>query len=874
MNDTIKKINNFAEEFKAIKTDPDRAQKSQMPGNAYFLKDNNILVLPGGNGDSRYPYGFDGFNFWACATGYMNCNEGLFSPFRRAAEEQEPAIAFFAGIPSEESKFVPVPILSVPRIIDSSIPDVQRYTVFTKSAAYYIAEFSGFRISVRVFPTEQRDIKFTTIVQNLTDSSKKLFLSSYINPFMRNRIFRTDEDRWFKEIRVLAPINNNSLSSFLVKVNEDMDRHHSISHYGLIRRKISLGEKNKLTAKEETPSRYRYVGGSFSSLHTPTPFYEGSFNDAGKVCTFVESAIAGDILHLEIESGSNIRTDTIFLFNNDHDLIQQQNNIEIDPILIDKKLNELENIDANRQQSLKIKVDKIKSDDLKTNVFNAFIEHLKKQVEFCSLIKGYIQLSPNSLIGIRDVFQALEGLAFYHPRQTKGKMLEALNYTAPDGRCFRQYSLPSSTGEIGRMDLRPFIDQGVWVISTIITYVRITGDLEFLKENCGYHEIVNEASQKVKQSDKKDSVLDHLIKIFAYLLRHLDHEQTGCLRTMYGDWNDAVDGLGISKDPNTDYGTGVSVMATMQLYQNCSEMIELLEEVDREKFKSKIDECREAKANLEKSLKEHALISNSKGEKRILHGWGDKKSYLVGSYEDPDGASRDALTAPAFWVLSGLYETDTSLKEDILRSFDRLDSKYGLRTFDPAFSENTPWVGRIGKLPPGTAENGASYIHATAFGIMALFKMGCPEKAWDQLIKILPFTDIHDNLSHSPFVMPNSYGYNPEKGIDGQNMNDWQTGSSNVVLKVLIRFVFGFEPMLNGLWIQPAAWAPFDEYSFESKFRNQTVKIQYTNKSSGSRIFRVNGVKQKSVKDEFLGIDKLWIDANSECETISVEIID
>lgn len=74
-------------------------------------------------------------------------------------------------------------------------------------------------------------------------------------------------------------------------------------------------------------------------------------------------------------------------------------------------------------------------------------------------------------------------------------------------------------------------------------------------------------------------------------------------------------------------------------------------------------------------------------------------------------------------------------------------------------------VGRIPKLPAGTAENGAPYIHASVFGVMALFRMGSPEAAWQELIKSLPMT--HDTISVSPYVMPNSYGYNPEKNVDG-----------------------------------------------------------------------------------------------------------
>jgi cellobiose phosphorylase len=74
--------------------------------------------------------------------------------------------------------------------------------------------------------------------------------------------------------------------------------------------------------------------------------------------------------------------------------------------------------------------------------FTEFFGHLMKQVEFCSLIRGYVQLSENSLIGIRDIFQALEALAYWRPDAARAKMLEALAFTLEDGRCLRQYSLP------------------------------------------------------------------------------------------------------------------------------------------------------------------------------------------------------------------------------------------------------------------------------------------------------------------------------------------------------------------------------------------------------------------------------------------------
>lgn len=68
---------------------------------AWFAGDKEIFTRPRDDGDCRYPYGSDGFNFWAYTSGYMHSNEGIFSPFLRSAEGQEPKLCWFAGFPTE-----------------------------------------------------------------------------------------------------------------------------------------------------------------------------------------------------------------------------------------------------------------------------------------------------------------------------------------------------------------------------------------------------------------------------------------------------------------------------------------------------------------------------------------------------------------------------------------------------------------------------------------------------------------------------------------------------------------------------------------------------------------------------------------------------
>lgn len=871
MTELLHKIKNYRKQYERLKSTSNN--DVVLPGNSFFIDNDEVLALTRDDGDCRYPYGTNGFNFWAYSSGYMHCNEGIFSPFMRVSEGQEPRIGFFAGLYDEEKNYETISLLSVP-IVDSKIK-VERYTVFTKSCVYYITELKELSFAIRVFVTEDKKMMFTLIVQNLSDKQKEIVLSSYFNPFLVHAISESGDNRWFRETRYYESDIKNDLGYFLVKTNEDLNRTTSISNYGIIKRKIQCGQKSNVLNHEETTSRYQYVGGSRGSLYTPKAVKNKTFGGANHVCAFTEVGAVGDLITLKLGESDAIRLDiTMDYIEYCQDNKQLSNLIsrKIEQYEIDEVLRNLEGKEKEKDELLKLEFGKSNHPILKETILNPFLEHLKKQVEFCSLTTGYVQAYVGSLIGIRDIFQAMEGLLIWQPDAVKRKMLEALDFTAPNGRCPRQYTLPSREGALPEMDLRPFIDQGVWVISTIVTYLKYTNDFAFLREECGYYEIIDEKSKLVKKSLYKDSVLEHMIKIMDYLIVNRDHEITKCVRALYGDWNDALDGLGVSMDKEKEYGSGVSVMVSLQVYQNLVEMDELLTKLDENKYESLLLEYRQAKHEIKEGLTKFAIVTRDNEEKRIVHGWGDNVSYYVGSYNDPDENSRQGLTSNAFWVLTGMYDEDLTIRDTILNAFHNLDSKYGMKTFEPHFEPNTKGVGRIPKLPAGTAENGAAYIHASLFGIMAMFRMGYSEMAWDQLVKSLPFT--HDYVSCSPYIMPNSYCHNEELNIDGHSMADWQTGSSNVLLKLLVKYVFGLCPEYEGIWIQPATYLPFEDFEFNIKLKNCNMVISYKQDKNNKRRFFINGKQRNGEYDKVMQLDKLWI-SNEELKSkdIKIEVI-
>lgn len=879
MKDYRNLIESYSNEYRQIiaqgKEHTREHTKNQLPGNTYFLKDGSILSIPRKDGDNRFPYGENGFNFWAYASGYMHANEGLFSPFLRVKEGQEPGIGFFVGI-KEKDDYDVLSLLAVPMLDESKFRGIDRYTVFTKTCAYYITEVDNMSFAIRVFVDEANHMYFSLLTENLSKEAREFYLSAYMNPFLCNSVYETSENRWFRKGEYIKE-DKDLLGRFVFSINEDLSRILSVTNYGVVNQSFTLEGEGRLLKEEATTSRYEYVGGSYSSLHSANSLKQGCFQNEKHITCFNETAIAGEILHFQMASLSSVRVDfEISYLIHSHNAEDYKGLIrKLQPEYIDAMVNENNEKEEIDKKLLNASFGEGIGKEYNESVFTNFFDYLKKQVEFCSLIKGYVQLS--SLIGIRDVFQALEGMLLFKPEQAKNKILEALSFIDPSGRCPRQYTLPINENAMPVMDLRQFIDQGVWVINTIINYIKFTGDFSILEETCGYYEILDDKRRTVKKSEIYDSVLSHMLRIMDYLMHNQDIV-TGCMKALYGDWNDALDGLGVSMDGKEEFGNGVSVMATLQFYHNLKDMIELLNLLSYEK--ALIEEYEKVMETIEKGLKEHAIIKSKEGELRIVHGWGDKKSYYVGGFCDPDKASRHGLTSNAFWVISGMYEKNSEMKETILNAFYALDSRFGLKTFEPYFLPGTPdetqgrslGFGRIYKLPPGTAENGAAYIHASAFGIMALFMMGEAQEAWKQLMKILPFT--HEKVSCSPYVMPNSYGDNVKLHIDGESMQDWQTGSSNVVFKIILRFVFGFQAEYQGFFIQPANWIPFKNYEVDMIYQGKSLHISYVNIGEGKRSFLVNGKPGVTVFDEVMNIEKLWVDKENLEDDIEIIIVD
>jgi len=833
-----------------IRSDGAFAENRKIPENCYLTDGGGILCYPRKTGDSRYPYSADGFTLWAYASGEMSLNESAFYYILPSDEGKEPYIAFFGGRKTEDG-FVPISVTGVAR--QGAEKDVRRFTYYTPTAAYYITRTPEAAYFLRAYVSEKKQAVFSLGAINMTDHPIETYLSAFFNCLLMHQAGENVETKWFKQCKTTA-------HGFIFESVEDLDRTTHLKNYGVINRAVSA----KTRYAEHTCSRADYVGGKTNSLSFAEPLFSGHFEKCKDICKFGDTAAAGDMYAVTLEKDGYARIDYVAeaYFNAEAAEAAVR---EISVGFSDETLAAAEDKYAAEMRAdgmLKMKFGKFENSELNSQTFTEFVSNVMRQVEFAALAKN----SGTSLLGVRDAAQQIEAALIWNPKACRNKLVKLLGFLDPSGRAPRQVSAPTN-GTPPQTDTREFIDQGEWLISTVYSYLCYTGDSSILDEVCGYYKIVGR--NRVTAVAERNTVAEHLARIADFLISNIDPE-TDCLRALYGDWNDALDGLGVSRSPDKEFGSGVSVMATLHLYRNLGEMADIANKYG-DRF-GKLDTYRKTRDALKRGLLKYA-VENKDGKRRIIHGWGDGRAYKVGSYNDVDGESRDGLTANAFWVYSGAYKWDKTIKSDILAAYERLDGKYGLKTFEPYFRPDTPGVGRIINIPEGTAENGATYVHAAMFGVWSLFGMGEGKLAWKQLYKLLPLK--HALVSTSPFIMSNSYSYNEELELDGESMSDWFTGSANTLIKALVWYVFGIRPTLDGIVVNPAEYMPFDSAETEITVKGKHIRLSYRKTSKGSaRVFTLNGKRVKTRPDDGTDAPMIFLPDPTLLDRNEIEVTD
>ncbi len=823
-----------------------KGRANSLPNNSYFLEENTILCYPNTTGDSRYPYYEDGLVLFAHSDGYIDCVEGLFNVFKLANYNEDTPVAFFGGEKYGKDYF-PYSITGAAKQLFEE--DVERYTVFTPVCAYYIVETPKAVFGARIYVNEDKNLRFSVGAVNLGEE-REIYLCSYFEPSLR---YHPYED-FFKRMTKYGEHSPNG--GYIIKGRN------TNSDYDILA--VNVTVEGEISQRYYTTAKNTYVGSKGGNVTNALALKKGCYVKQAEKTNTTDFPVVSDMIHFNFPRGGSCFIEYEMKITHDMQVAEDFINKKIDFTAQDKKLSAKKKTEKAVFEGTDIKFDGWKDGELHSDVVNSFLKCVQRQVSFCALGKNYA----GEYLGVRDVFQQLESALIWQPKESRAQIVKVMNLILDDGRAPRQISFPTQTRPVPKMDLRPYIDQGFWIISTLYTYLAFTDDYTILDEICGYFK-AEKTMGPIRLTEQKDSILRHLIRITDFLISNID-DKTHCIHALYGDWNDALDGLGKTKDKTKEFGDGVSVMATLQLYLSLGQMSEILKATTgNTELINKYDSLREIIAE---GILKNAVVEDDNGRARMSHGWGEGQSYYVGSYKDYDGKSRISLTAHAFTAISGIIHNFPEIKDDIAKNIISLDSKYGLLTFSTPFDKYALEVGRISTITPGTYENSCSYVHAGTFGAMALFLLGYPKEAWDALTKAMVIS--HKNVTMTTFVMPNSYCRDDVYGFDGESMGDWYTGSGTVLIKDIIKSAFGIEPDLNGIKIAPAGYFPSEKAQISLKIKNCNVTVKYENKNSGSRKITLDGKELPLQFDSLRNINYAQIDKTDLSDNAVISITD
>lgn len=399
-------------------------------------------------------------------------------------------------------------------------------------------------------------------------------------------------------------------------------------------------------------------------------------------------------------------------------------------------------------------------------------------------------------IGYRDVMQDLLGVCEFEASYARARILEALRYQFPDGRAVRQYEACSNGGH----DARLYQDSPVWIAYTLHRYLAETGDLAILEETVPFTDPETLQASRAAPA----SVYQHALLALRSLYQNTGHH--GLCRIGYGDWNDALSGIGGRQ--------GVSVWLSCACVHAARMMSELAgfigQDADRQEF---------------------ASVADDMAERINAHAWDgrwyvyamDDNGQAIGSSTCDEG--RIHLNVNTWAIFSGVAAA-ADRAQAVWAAVEQLATPVGHMLLSPPYSAvSRRAVGRIADVAGGMFENGSIYTHGEAFYLYALAHAGKSDTWLAEILKTLPTSQVPD-ISTAPPHQQSNFFVGPDHTRFGENLFSNFTGSVTWY-RLGIEMILGAIPELGGLRIAPRPPKAWQQYELRKLFRGRRLHIVF-----------------------------------------------
>ncbi len=357
-------------------------------------------------------------------------------------------------------------------------------------------------------------------------------------------------------------------------------------------------------------------------------------------------------------------------------------------------------------------------------------------------------------------------------------------------------------------------DDALWLVPSIIEYVKETGEYEFLSTIIGY-------------ADGGDgSVYEHMQKILDFSTEQVG--STGICKGLRADWNDCL-----------NLGGGESALVSFLHYWALTEFIELAKYLEKNE-----------------DVEKYSSIAKKVFDACETHLW-DKDWYIrgitkngkkIGTSLDKEGKVH--LESNTWAVVSGLSKGERAQKAmDSVDSF--LYSDWGIHLNGPSYGEPNDDIGFVTRVYKGIKENGAIFSHPNPWAWVADAKLGNGNRAMKFYNALCPArqndlieTRQSEPYSYCQFIM------GKEHTAHGRARHPWLTGSAGWAYFAATRYLTGIRFGFNTMIIDPCIPCEWDGFKATRKWRGAKFNIEVMNPShvqKGIKKISINGNEVESI---------------------------
>ena len=336
-------------------------------------------------------------------------------------------------------------------------------------------------------------------------------------------------------------------------------------------------------------------------------------------------------------------------------------------------------------------------------------------------------------------------------------------------------------------------DDALWLVSSVVQYIKETGELGFADEVITYAD------------GGEGTVYEHMRRILDFSARQTG--RNGICKGLRADWNDCL-----------NLGGGESAMVSFLHHWALGHFAALADRLGR------TEDAARARAMAAK-VKETCENVLWDGKWYIRGITADNRK--IGTHSDTEGKVH--MESNTWAVLSGVAGQEHG--ESAMDSVDEyLYTPYGLLLNAPSFTKIDDDIGFVTRVYPGLKENGAIFSHPNPWAWCAEAMLGRGSRAMKFYNALCPAlqNDRIEVRQAEPYTYC-QFVIGRDHTAFGRARHPFMTGSSGWAYYAATQYLLGVRPDFDALRIDPCIPADWKEFTVHRRWRGAMYHIRVTN---------------------------------------------